>query len=121
VRHVNLKDEAGGATVEVAVALPALALLLSITLALGGVLLASLRCAEGARAGAREAALGSDDAAVSRAVAAAAGNEASAAIVRLGGEVMVTVTLPLALPSVVGDRVVTSTAHSACEPDRGCR
>jgi Flp pilus assembly protein TadG len=113
-------DEVGGATVEVAVALPAIALLLTAVLALGGAVVAHLRCAEGARAGARSAALGTDDGGVAQAVAAAAGSGAKVSVARGGGEVTVTVVLPVPLPGFIGGRVTTSTARSACEPDRGC-
>ncbi|MDR1294027.1 MAG: hypothetical protein LBK59_03570 [Bifidobacteriaceae bacterium] len=112
----------GTVTVEIAVALPALTVFIAVLLAVGVAVISQVRCAEGARAGAREAALGSPDADIARVVSAVAGERARIAVARTGGMVSVTVTMPIAWGdlAVPGRHEVAASAHAACEPDRGC-
>lgn len=114
-----MKSERGGVTVELALALPAVAALAALLLALGAAALSQMCCADAARAGAREAALGSDNAGISAAVRLLAGEDARVAIDRQDGLVTVVVERQVALPG----RTLTASAAAtaACEPDRGCR
>jgi Flp pilus assembly protein TadG len=116
------RRDRGSATVELAIALPALALVLAVLLAVGVAVVSQVRLAEAARAGAREAALGSSDSAVAVAARTVAGPDATTAVVRANGLVQVTVAvqLPLAgLPWPGGGRI-SAVAHAKCEPERGC-
>ncbi|GAA3817922.1 hypothetical protein CSO01_29760 [Cellulomonas soli] len=81
----------GSVTAELAVALPAVVVLLLVVL--GVVHASSVRwqCADGARAGARSAALGESDAVVVQTARRAAGGAASVEVVRDGEWVTVTV------------------------------
>ncbi|MGN8244849.1 TadE family type IV pilus minor pilin [Cellulomonas soli] len=81
----------GSVTAELAVALPAVAVLLLVVL--GAVHAVSVRweCADGARAGARSAALGESDAVVVQTARRAAGGSAAVDVVRDGEWVTVTV------------------------------
>jgi Flp pilus assembly protein TadG len=112
----------GAVTVEIAVALPALTAFLAVLLAVGVVVISQVRCVEGARAGAREAALGSSDADIARVVGAVAGGRVRTTVARSHGMVTVTVTMPIAWGdlAIPGRYEVDASAHAACEPDRGC-
>jgi hypothetical protein len=112
-------DERGSVTAELAIALPAVAALLAFALALGAGIVTQLRCGDGARAGAREAALGGADTAVAAAARAAAGGEGVlVSVVRSGGEVVVSVTARVEILGL--GRAITGRATAACEPDRAC-
>ncbi|MDR0945415.1 MAG: pilus assembly protein [Bifidobacteriaceae bacterium] len=113
------RGDRGSVTVELAIALPAVALLLVAVMALGALGVAQLRCQDGARAGARAAALGLDDAAIRAAGQRSAGPDAGVAVGRAGGIVTVTVSRGLALPGL-GSRRLAARAAAACEPERGC-
>ena len=68
-------------TVEFAVMLPALALIMAAVLVLGSASLAQFRCADGARVGARSAALGEADSVVSARATRVAGPGAKVSVV----------------------------------------
>jgi len=114
-----VKSERGGVTVELALALPAVVALAALLLSLGAAALSQMRCADAARAGAREAALGSDNAGISATVRLLAGQDTRVTIDRQDSWVTVRVERQVPLPG----RVLTASAAAtaACEPDRGCR
>jgi Flp pilus assembly protein TadG len=85
----------GTVTVELALGLPAVVGVLVAVLLLGAAASAQLRCADGARAGARAAALGEDVATVSSTAARVAGNGATVRVQRDGTWVVVTVRRPV--------------------------
>jgi Flp pilus assembly protein TadG len=68
-RSADGRGDAGTVTAELAVALPAVVLLLAALLTVGSVMSAQLRCQDAARAGARWAARGEGRAAVERVAA----------------------------------------------------
>lgn len=84
--------ERGSVTAELALALPAVVLLLAAVLVLGSAATGQLRCADAARAGARAAALGEDTAAITAIAGRLAGSGASVGVDRGGGWVTVTVS-----------------------------
>jgi hypothetical protein len=81
----------GVATAEVAVALPALVVLVAAGMTMVSVLIAQLRCVDAAREAARAAARG-EDAAVVRSLAERSGPKGSAVHVTAGQEIEVTVS-----------------------------
>lgn len=85
----------GSVTVELAVGLVGVVVLLGLVLLLTTAAATQLRCTEAARAGARSAALGEDDAAVLGVVRRSAGDGAGVAVVRADGWVTVTVDRPV--------------------------
>lgn len=72
----RLDRDRGAVTAEVALALPAVVLVLAVVLVTVAAGAAQLRCADGARAGARAAAIGESPAAVRAAAQRVAGDEA---------------------------------------------
>lgn len=90
-RHRVVDRERGSVTAELAVALPAVVVLLVTVLVLAAAATTQLRCADAARAGARSAALGEDPAAVSAVVTRLAGERAEVDVVSDGTWVTVTV------------------------------
>lgn len=107
----------GSVTAEFAVLLPVVALLLGVVAALAACAGTQLRCADAARAGARVAAIGEDDAAVAAVARRVAGDGARAAVGRDDPWVVVTVeatvgpTLPL-----VGGLTVRGASTARVEP-----
>lgn len=89
------RDERGSATVELALALPAVALLLAAVLVLTSASVGQLRCADAARAGARAAALGEEPAEVRAIVERVAGTGAVISVD--AGDAWVTVTVSRAV------------------------
>lgn len=83
--------ERGAVTVELALGLAGVVVLLGLVLLLTSAATAQLRCAEAARAGARAAALGQEDPAVLDVARRSAGAEARVEVVRADGWVTVTV------------------------------
>lgn len=81
----------GSVTAEVALALPAIVLVLLALLGATAVGTAQLRCADAARAAAREAALGQADAGVVQVAQSIAGVESDVSVVRDGAWVRVRV------------------------------
>jgi Flp pilus assembly protein TadG len=114
--------ERGSVTVEIAIALPAVLALLAFLLGLGGAVVTQVRCADGARAGARAAALGLSDGEVAAAARQAAGGASNASVSRSAGAVTVTVTTPVRMAAfgLGPEREAKAAATSACEPTRGC-
>ncbi|MDM7832285.1 TadE family type IV pilus minor pilin [Cellulomonas edaphi] len=107
--------ERGSVTAELAVGLPAVVLLLVVVLTVAAAGMAQLRCADGARAGARAAALGSQDAAAD--ARRVAGDGAQVLVVRAGGWATVTVTAEVgALPWGGGPLRARATASARIEP-----
>ena len=87
----------GSVTVELALALPAVTLLLAAVLALGSAATSQMRCADAARAGARAAALGEATAQVTAISGRIAGAGATVGVDRAGLWVTVTVGRPVAV------------------------
>ncbi|MBB2922379.1 TadE family type IV pilus minor pilin [Cellulomonas cellasea] len=85
-------DERGSVTAELAVALPAVVLLLVAVLVLVASALTQLRCADAARAGARAAAIGDDESGVRATAARVAGPDADVTVARSGDWVTVSVS-----------------------------
>lgn len=77
----NAVRERGSTTVEIAIALPAVVVVLGAVLTLGSATTVQLRCADAARAGAREAALGSAEAEVVAVATRVAGEGAAVRVV----------------------------------------
>ncbi len=82
----------GSVTAELAVGLPAVVLVLVALLAISSAAITQTRCADGARAGARSAALGEDDASVLATARRVAGAGAEVSVSRSDGWVSVAVT-----------------------------
>ncbi|HEX8496408.1 MAG TPA: Rv3654c family TadE-like protein [Actinomycetales bacterium] len=113
------RGDQGTATAELAVALPAVTLVLAAVLSVGQVVLAQVRCTDAAGAAARSVARG-DGAAVARGLALGAVPGARVSVGSGGGVVSVTVTrrVPLLLPggpevSVVGRAAAQAETGSA--------
>ena len=85
------ENERGSATAELAVALPAVVVLLIAVLVLTAAATTQLRCADAARAGARSAALGEDQAMVAAQAEHIAGPGAAVEVAQEGEWVTVTV------------------------------
>jgi len=110
----------GSVTAELAVGLPAVVVLLVAVLTVAAAGIAQLRCADGARAGARAAALGSQDAAVD--ARRVAGDGARVAIATAGGWVTVTVSADVAgLPFGGGALRASASSVARVEPSSGAR
>ena len=91
-RRARAGDDTGAVTAELALALPALVLVLAVVLVTAMATSAQLRAADGARAGARLAALGESDAEVVAVARRVAGAGAAVAVRRSPPWVEVTVT-----------------------------
>lgn len=105
----------GSVTAELAVGLPAVVLVLVVVLVVAAAGIAQLRCADGARAGARAAALGSDDAADD--ARHVAGESARVVITTSAGWVTVTVSSDVGgLPFGGGPLRASATATARVEP-----
>jgi hypothetical protein len=111
--------DAGSVTVELAMALPAVVSLLAVLLGVGSAAVGQLRLADGARAGARVAALGFADGEIGAAAAAAAGREVQVGVSRGGGLVTVRCEGQVWVP-LLGGFAAGAEAVAACEPARGC-
>jgi len=88
---VSSRDR-GSVTAELAVGLPAVVLVLVALLAVSSAAITQTRCADGARAGARSAALGEDDATVVATARRVAGSDVDVQVVRSDGWTSITVT-----------------------------
>lgn len=114
---VRCSGETGAVTAELAVALPAVVLVLAVLLVTAAASAAQLRCADGARAGARLAALGEPDAAVTDVARRVAGGAVEVAVSR--GEPWVEVTVRSEGPAAWftgGGVAVAATATAWVEP-----
>lgn len=85
-------DDSGAVTAELALALPAVVLVLAVLLVTASAAALQLRCADGARAGARLAAIGEPDAAVTEVARRVAGAGVDVSVSRSDPWVEVTVT-----------------------------
>lgn len=86
------RGDRGSVTAELAVGLPAVALLLVALLTVASAAIAQTRCSDAARAGARAAALGEPDATVVETARRVGGEGAAVAVSRAGGWVTVDVS-----------------------------
>jgi hypothetical protein len=102
-----------------AIALPTVISLIAVLMGAGSAAVGQLRLADGARAGARVAALGMADQAVAAAAAGAAGREVSVNVNRGDGLVTVRCAGRVWVP-VLGSLGAGAEAVAACEPARGC-
>lgn len=114
--RARVSGDAGSATAELAIAMPAVVLLLVFVLALMGTGVVRLRCDDAARAGARSAALGEPDAAVVSTARRVAGG-GDVGVDRDGGWVTVTVGRTV-VPGITGAGGwrITGTATARVEP-----
>lgn len=96
-RGVRSRDdrERGAVTAELAVALPSVVLVLVVVLTLAAAAGAQMRSADAARAAARAAAIGEDDATVRATALRVAGDDATVGVVRGDPWVEVRVTTPV--------------------------
>lgn len=85
-------SDRGSVTAELALALPAVTMLLAMVITLGSAAISQLRCADAARAGARAAALGDSPADVAAIARRLAGEESTVAVDRTGQWVTVAVS-----------------------------
>lgn len=113
----NRDTERGMVTAEIAVALPAVVLVLVAVLTLVTASVAQMRAADAARAGARAIAIGDDDAGVERVVTRIGGDDAELEVERSGEWVRVTVAKPVVADwGPVGRLRVSSEATAWAEP-----
>ena len=82
MRSASQARDRGAVTVELALALPAVVLVVAVLLVTAAATAVQLRCADGARAGARIAALGQSDAEVADVVRRIAGGASQVEVVR---------------------------------------
>lgn len=115
---VTSPRERGSATAELAVALPAVVLVLVVVLVVGSAALAQLRCGDAARAAARAAALGEDAAAVQAIALELAGETAEVTASTAGGWVRVVVSRPVSL-GWLGAGALTARAEATVPVEPG--
>jgi hypothetical protein len=106
----------GSVTAELAVGLPAVVLVLAMVLVVASTAIAQTRCADGARAGARAAALGEDDAAVAGVARRVAGDDARVGVARDDGWVTVHVDAAVGVGGHLGPVRVQASAVGRAEP-----
>lgn len=106
----------GAVTVELAIGMVTVVALLGLVLALVMAGVAQLRCTDAARAGARAASLGEDDAAVTLVATRTAGAGAEVAVSRDDDWVDVTVRVPVFGGRLLDGLVARSTAGLPAEP-----
>ena len=109
-------SERGTVTEELAIGLPVVVLVLVAVLTLAAASTAQMRAMDAARAGARAAAIGEPEAAVSAAVTSVGGPDAVPALAYEGEWVRVTVTRPVAGGWLSGPLRATGTAVAWVEP-----
>lgn len=113
----NRDAERGTVTAELAVALPAVVLVLVAVLTLVAASVAQMRAVDAARAGARAVAIGAEESVVVQTVGRIGGDDAELAIDRDGAWVRVTVTKPVVRGWVVaGPLRARGTATAWVEP-----
>ncbi|MBO9555462.1 TadE family type IV pilus minor pilin [Cellulomonas sp.] len=103
-------------TAELAVGLPAVVLVLVMVLVVASAAVTQARCADGARTGARVAALGDDDGAVAAAAHRVAGDDAQVVVTRDAGWVTVRVEAAVGFGGRFGLGRVGSDAVGRAEP-----
>lgn len=112
----GLAGDGGSVTAELAIGLPVVVLVVVLVAALAAAGVTELRCDEAARAGARESALGSDDATVRATAGRVAGGGTSVAIVRAGGWTTVEVSAAVSFGPWAAPMRVTGRAVAKDEP-----
>ena len=111
------RDDRGSATLELAVAMPAVVLLLAVVLSAADVVVAQVDCVDAARAGARAAARGETPAVVRASALALAPTGATVTVGGGAGAVVVAVSSRRAALGRFGGSVLTgATARAAVEP-----
>lgn len=110
------RGEGGYASVEFALTLPAVLLVLTLCLGLLAAAGTQLRAGDAARAAAREAAIGSGSARVSEVVSHLAGPGAQVSVTTRGGFVVAEVTVPLPVLGRWGD--FDARAEAVAVPER---
>jgi hypothetical protein len=110
------RGDQGSVTAELAVGLPAVVLVLAMVLVVASTAIAQTRCSDGARAGARAAALGEDDAAVAAVARRVAGDGAQVDVERDDGWVSVRVDAAVGLGGRRGPMRVEADAVARAEP-----
>lgn len=108
--------ERGSVTAELAVGLPVVVLLVALLASLAAAGVTELRCEAAARAGAREAALGSDDARVRSTAERVAHDGSAVEVARAGGWTTVRVSAGVSFGPWVAPLRVTATAVGKDEP-----
>ncbi|WP_017625925.1 TadE family type IV pilus minor pilin [Nocardiopsis chromatogenes] len=109
--------ERGIATAETAVALPALALVLAVSIAAVNAVATHLACVDAARAGARALARGESEAVVLQEASRAAPEEARVRASRTGTEARVEVSAPVRImPGMPAPARAVATAATVMEP-----
>lgn len=115
--RVASAGERGIATAETAVALPALALVLALSVAAVNAVATHLACVDAARAGARALARGESEAVVLQEASRAAPEEARVRASRSGGEARVEVSAPVRImPGMPAPVRAVATAATVVEP-----
>jgi hypothetical protein len=113
---VPLDVERGSVTAELAIGLPVVVLLVVLLAALAGAGVTELRCDAAARAGAREAALGSPDASVRATAQRVAGDGTTVDVAASDGWTTVRVSAPVAFGPWVAPLRVSGSAVAKDEP-----
>jgi len=118
VQHRSPRGQSGMVTAEFAVVLPAIVLVLGLSLGALGLALDQVRCVDAARAGARAASRGDSDGAVMQVVGRAAPSSAAVSLSSSGDLVQVSV---VSRPRVAGNLLpgwlrASSTASAVREP-----
>lgn len=109
-------DDRGSVTAELAVGLPAVVLVLVMVLVVASTAIAQTRCSDGARAGARAAALGEDDATVVAVARRVSGAGAQVGVTHDDGWVTVQVDAAVGLGGRLGPIRVQADAVARAEP-----
>jgi hypothetical protein len=113
---VGLRDDRGSVTAELAVGLPAVVLVLVMVLVVASTAIGQTRCTDGARAGARAAALGDDDVSVAAVARRVAGAGARVDVARDDGWVTVHVEAAVGFGGRFGPMRVQADAVGRAEP-----
>lgn len=114
--RVSADGEQGSVTAELAVGLPVVVVLVALLASLAAAGVTELRCEAAARAGAREAALGSDDGTVRSTAGRVAGDGAAVEVGRAGGWTTVRVSVGVSFGPWVAPVRVAGTAVAKDEP-----
>ena len=109
-------SDKGAVTVELAIGMVSVVALLGLVLGLVAAGVAQIRCTDAARAGARAAALGQDEAAVALVVRRVAGERAAVSVAHDDGWVDVAVRLPVLGLGVFDGLAASATVGLPAEP-----
>ena len=91
MRRATAREDTGAVSAETALAMPAVALLMALVVAVGTVVVAQVQCVDAARAGARLAARGEEPGRVTQAARAAGPRGATVRVARRASQVSVVV------------------------------